>query len=158
MRPRLGTRQSNYLSVDWQTDQMVYRSHHSRTTIYVLIRCHSHAKLVTTKALRRTFLVALHGRALSRNDRPSSFKRPLSPAIKPGEQPFGAAHPLSPTNMGSPPRRHRNSNWGEEGMRLAEEEETNARQTVPFVVSGTLLGSVMSVRRGKELGHSSTYA
>ena len=87
---------------------------------------------------------ALHGRALvgSHHPLPRSSKRPLPlpPAVTPGDQPYGEAHPLSPTSMGSPPRRHRNSNWGEEGVRLAEEEAKNSRQTVPFVVSGTMLG------------------
>lgn len=87
---------------------------------------------------------ALHGRALVGNhcSRPSSSKRPLPPppAVTPGEQPYGASHPLSPTSMGSPPRRHRNSNWGEEGVPLAVEEVENSRQTVPFIVSGTMLG------------------
>lgn len=87
---------------------------------------------------------ALHGRALVGNHhpRPSISKQslPSPPAITPGEQPYGVAHPLSPTSMGSPSRRHRNSNWGEEGVRLAAEEMENCRQTVPFIVSGTLLG------------------
>lgn len=87
---------------------------------------------------------ALHGRALvgSHHPRPRSSKRPLPlpPAVTPGEQPYGETHPLSPTSMGSPPRRHRNSNWGEEGVPQAEEEVKNSRQTVPFVVSGTMLG------------------
>lgn len=87
---------------------------------------------------------ALHGRALVGNHhpRPSTSKRslPSPPAVTPGEQPYGVAHPLSPTSMGSPPRRHRNSNWGEEGVRLAAEEMKNSRQTVPFIVSGSLLG------------------
>ncbi|CAB1107847.1 unnamed protein product [Ectocarpus sp. CCAP 1310/34] len=52
--------------------------------------------------------------------------------------------------MGSPPRRHRNSNWGEEGARLAAEEAENARQTIPFVVSGTLLGWKLSTRERKK--------
>ncbi|CAM9334082.1 unnamed protein product [Ectocarpus sp. 13 AM-2016] len=98
----------------------------------------------------------LHGRALfgSNHRRPrSSPSRPSlppPPAITPGEQPYGDAHPLSPTSMGSPPRRHRNSNWGEEGARLAAEEAENARQTIPFVVSGTLLGWKLSTRERKK--------
>lgn len=87
---------------------------------------------------------ALHGRALVGNHHPrpptSKGSLPSPPALTPGEQPYGVAHPLSPASMGSPPRRHRNSNWGEEGVRLAAEEKENSRQTVPFVVSGTLLG------------------
>lgn len=87
----------------------------------------------------------LHGRALFGSNHParSSPSRPPlppPPALTPGEQPYGDAHPLSPTSMGSPPRRHRNSNWGEEGAHLAVEEAENARQTIPFVVSGTMLG------------------
>lgn len=90
-------------------------------------------------------LSALHGKALvgshhSYKAGGRSSKRPYTPAITPGEQPYGVSHPLSPTSMGSPPRRHRNSNWGEEGTRLAEEEEENSRRTAPFIVSGTMLG------------------
>ncbi|CAM9126713.1 unnamed protein product, partial [Hapterophycus canaliculatus] len=99
-------------------------------------------------------VAALHGRGLVGNHRPRSpsFKRPLPPppAVSPGEQPFGAAHPLSPTSIGSPPRRHCNSNWGEEGVRLAEEEVINSRRTVPFIVSGTMLGWKLSTRERKK--------
>ncbi|CAM9224439.1 unnamed protein product [Laminaria digitata] len=104
---------------------------------------------------RRVAKSSLHGKALVGSHHcytagRGASKRPYTPAITPGEQPYGASHPLSPTSMGSPPRRHRNSNWGEEGTRLALEEEENSRRTAPFIVSGTMLGWKLSTRGRKK--------
>lgn len=89
---------------------------------------------------------AFQGKALV-GSRPAPLSRRFSSstsALQPGDGQSDvdavASHPLSPTSTGSPPRQHRNFNWGQEGTRLAPEEEKKSRSTVPFVVSSTLLG------------------